>query len=59
MFVIVPNHLSNAIYQRVDAAIEKVPDAAPDREHFYSVLLSHFNEHGVIPEFSLEKLQEK
>lgn len=54
-FVIVPNSLRDAIYAKVDAAIAGVPDAAPDREYFYSVLLDHFNEHGEIPEFTLEK----
>lgn len=54
-FVIVPNSLRDAIYEKIDAEIAKVPDAAPDRLIFYRVLLDHFNEHGVIPEFTLEK----
>ncbi len=54
-FVIVPNSLRDAIYEKVDAEIAKAPDAAPGREHFYSVLLDYFNEHGEIPAFSLEK----
>ena len=53
--VIVPNHVSDAIYAKVDAAIAQHPDAAPDREYFYGVLLDHFDQNGTIPEFSLEK----
>ena len=52
--VIVPNSLSAAIYKKVDAAIAGAPDAAPDREYFYGVLLDYFNEHGEIPDFELK-----
>ena len=52
--VIVPNSLRDAIYAKVDAAIFGAPDAAPDREYFYGVLLNYFNEHGVIPDFKLK-----
>ena len=50
---IVPDSLRNTLYKQIDAAIEKVPEAAPERELFYEQLLSYFNENGVIPEFSL------
>jgi len=53
-FVIVPNALRDAIYAKVDAAIAGAPDAAPDRDYFYGVLLDYFNEHGVIPDFELK-----
>ena len=53
--VIVPNYISDSIYEKVDAEIAKHPDAAPDREYFYGVLLDHFDQHGTIPDFSLEK----
>ena len=53
--VIVPNNLRDAIYARIDAALVDCPDAAPDRELFYSKLLEAFDELGFIPEFSLEK----
>lgn len=53
-FVIVPNSISDAIYAKVDAAIANAPDAAPDREYFYSVLLNYFNDHGEIPDFELK-----
>lgn len=51
--VIVPNSLSEAIYAKVDAAIALVPAAAPDREFFYERILTYFDEHGEIPEFTL------
>lgn len=52
--VIVPNHISDAIYAKVDEAIAKCPDAAPDREFFYGRILSYFDQHGEIPEFELK-----
>lgn len=52
---IVPNSLRDAINARLDAALAEVPDAEKDREHLYHALLMHFNEHGVIPEFSIVK----
>lgn len=53
-FVIVPDYLAEKIYQLVDAEIAKCPVAAPDRELIYSNILGYFNEHGVIPDFSLK-----
>ena len=35
--------------------IEATPDAAPDRDVLYEQLLSFFDDHGYIPEFSLGK----
>jgi hypothetical protein len=55
MLVIVPNYLSAEIYRKVDEALVGHPDAVPDREIFYETLLSYFNEHGIIPEFELQK----
>jgi hypothetical protein len=53
--VVVPNHLSAEIYRRLDAEIEKHPDAAPDREHLFQQLLDAFDRFGVIPDFSLSR----
>lgn len=53
--VIVPNSLRNAINAKLDAELAKCPDAEKDREYLYGQLLAHFDEHGEIPEFSLEK----
>jgi hypothetical protein len=52
--VVVPDALSEAIYRRVDEEIAKHPPAAPDRELIYSHILGYFDEHGVIPDFSLK-----
>lgn len=52
--LIVPNYLRDELNQRLDAEIEKHPDAAKDREHLYGQLLAYVNEHGIIPDFSLE-----
>lgn len=53
--VIVPNYVHDAIQSKLDAALAEVPDAAPDRDIFYQTLLNYFDEHGVLPEFSLVK----
>lgn len=58
-FVIVPNVLSRAIYAKIDAELRRVPDAAPNREAFYRQLVAFYNEHGYVPEFSLEKLNDE
>lgn len=55
MFFVVHNHISDAINAAIDKALLDLPEAAKDREHFYDVLLAHFNDHGVIPEFTLTK----
>ena len=53
MLVIVPNVLRDEIYQKLDAELEKNPTIKPHRESIYADLLSYYNEHGVIPEFTL------
>lgn len=55
MLVIVPNTLRDAIHRKLDEQIALNPDAEKDREPLYSQLLDYFNEHGVIPDFSLAK----
>ena len=55
MMVIVPNHLSDLIYEKVDAQIALHPDASPDRDYYYRILLAHFNDHGYVPDFTLQK----
>lgn len=52
-FVIVPNGLADAIYAKVDAALEKCPQLKAERENIYRDILSYFNEHGEIPDFEL------
>lgn len=53
--LIVPNYIACELNQRLDAEIEKHPHAAKDRDHLYGQLLAYVNEHGIIPDFSLEK----
>ena len=53
--VIVPNTLRDEINSKLAAAIALKPDAAKDREALYSWLLGFFDEHGYVPEFSLEE----
>ena len=55
MFYVVPNELRDAINANIDAALVDCPDAAADREIFYAQLLEYFNEHGVVPTFTLQK----
>ena len=55
MLLIVPDSLRHAINAKLDAAIAEHPDAERDREALYSHLLSFFNEHGYVPEFTLQK----
>jgi hypothetical protein len=55
MIVIVPESLRVAIDAKLDAALAECPGAAPDRPVLFEQLLAHFNEHGEVPEFTLEK----
>jgi hypothetical protein len=55
MLVIVPNELRDAINENLDAAIRQKPEADKDREMMYDQLLNFYNEHGYVPDFSLEK----
>ena len=56
--LIVPNYVRDAINAKLDAALAEVPAAEKDREHLYHGLLMYFNEHGVIPDFTLAKTAE-
>lgn len=56
--VLVPNYVSDAINHRLDTAIAETAEAANDREYLFNCLLDYFDEHGTLPEFSLQKIQE-
>lgn len=58
-FALVPTCVSDAINLALDMAIAEFPEAAPDREIFYSQLLEYFDTHGEIPEFSLERSHDR
>lgn len=53
--VIVPNYLRDQIYEMVDAAIAKCPEAAVDREIFYQTVLNYYDQHGALPEIELKR----
>ena len=51
--VTVPDSLDQAINTALDAAFVQTPAAEPDRAVLYQQLLAYFDEHGVIPTFTL------
>jgi len=56
MFVVVPNELRDAINVKLDAALAGHPEATEkDRRVLYGQLLSYFNEHGCLPDFTVTK----
>ena len=55
MLVIVPNTLRDAINEKLDRAYVDCPEAAVDRDFHYHRLLEYFDEHGQLPEFTLQK----
>jgi hypothetical protein len=54
-FLIVPDALYNEIHTRLNEEFKKFPDAEADRDSLYRQLLDYFDEHGALPEFTLEK----
>lgn len=57
MFLIVPNHVSDAIDRALEKAFEAVPEAVKEREQLYGKLLDYYNEHGAIPDFTIVNKQ--
>lgn len=55
MLVIVPNYIVDEINAKLDAAFAECPEAAKDREALYEQLLGYVNDHGVVPDFSLQR----
>lgn len=55
MFRVIPNSLREAINAKLDEQIRLAPDAEKDRETLFRQLVDYFDEHGVIPDFSLVK----
>lgn len=53
--VIVFDELRNELYRRVDAEIKRSGAPVGERDTHYMTLLQHYDEHGVIPDFTLEK----
>lgn len=57
--VIVPNYVSEAIHEKMAAAFLLRPEpywpSSDSWNGLYQQLLSYFDDHGVIPEFSVTK----
>lgn len=53
--VIVPNFVSDTINAALDRKLALFPEAEKDRAHLYSQLIEYYNEHGVVPDFSITK----
>lgn len=51
--VIVPNALSDAIHAAINKALDGRPCEPEEREDIYAAILAHYDEHGVIPDFTL------
>jgi len=54
MIAIVPNYVRDAINAKLDDAYVIAPEAEIDRQIHYNALLTYFDEHGVIPDFTLQ-----
>lgn len=59
MFVVVPNHVRDAINAKIDEKIKGHPEAAKERGRIYDQLLRYYDEHGTVPDFTLTRLDEK
>lgn len=57
-WVIVPNSLVDEINAGLDSAFKEVPGAEKDREFFYQQLLHYVEQHGFLPDFKLQKIEE-
>ena len=55
MIVVVPNELHDCIRAAIVGALNGRPCSDDDREILYRQILSYFNEHGFIPDFSLKE----
>ena len=53
--VIIPNDLAAEIDFRLDVAIAMCPDAEKDRAVLRDRLISYFDSHGHVPDFTLRK----
>ena len=59
MFRVIPNVLRDKINEKLDTAFLACPDAAKDRDVLYLQLIDYFDEHGVIPDFELQRKPKK
>lgn len=54
-FVIVPDFVHEAIKSALDKELAIFPEAEKERGQLYNQLLDYYNEHGTIPDFSINK----
>ena len=57
MFAIIPDYVSDEIDRRLEAALAETPAAEKDRQQLRAQLVSYFVDHGMVPDFSLEKIK--
>lgn len=55
---IVPNSLRDQINEAIDCTLIECPGAECVRDELYKQLLEYFDEHGVIPEFKIQRKNE-
>ncbi len=55
MILIVPTYIHDAIHAAIDTALDGRILLDEEREMIYSQLLDHFNDHGLIPQFTLKE----
>lgn len=58
MYVIVPNHVSDAINEALDKALKQMgtieaEKAEKSRGSLYNALLNYYNENGQVPDFKI------
>ena len=58
MIAIIPNYVRDAINAKLDDAYVTAPGAEIDRQLHYNSLLVYFDEHGEIPDFTLQHKSE-
>lgn len=54
-FRVIPTDILEKVDRLLDEQIALVPDAERDRETLKSSILDYVDEHGVIPQFSIER----
>ena len=53
--VVVYDELREVLYRRVDDEIKRSGAPVGERDQHYMTLLRYYDEHGVIPDFTLQK----
>jgi len=58
MYLLIPETLNKAINDKLDSELLKQPEAIVDRDLYYNQILHYYNEHGAIPDFTIEPLSQ-